>query len=263
MKTKMLEISSTQVTPAIRSLFRRDEPQAPRCFRVLDGVSNAGRIITDDVESPRWSVVLEPHDGSLYFGGDIDAEIMFSVITRLRQESDVLVGLWLGDPRLDLLPPRYYYDGCVLEFYDRSLGRGLSKYIEDLPEGCILQRLDKNLIMHTEWGPGDVRAVGGAENWERQFLGYCLIRNDKIVAEATAGPPALGMYEPGVFTQESHRQKGYGTMVSARLIQEIEALGGQTYWNCAKQNIGSAGIARHLGYRIVKEYRCIAWKRIQ
>lgn len=75
------------------------------------------------------------------------------------------------------------------------------------------------------------------------------------------GPPALGLYEPGVFTQKEHRGKGYATMVVAKLIQEVEALGGQTYWNCAKQNTASAAIARKLGYRIEKEFRCMAWNK--
>jgi hypothetical protein len=71
------------------------------------------------------------------------------------------------------------------------------------------------------------------------------MQGKKILAETTTGPSALSMYEPGVLTHETHRRKGYGTIVSAKLIQEIEALGGQTYWNCAKQNRASAAIARN------------------
>jgi RimJ/RimL family protein N-acetyltransferase len=51
-------------------------------------------------------------------------------------------------------------------------------------------------------------------------------------------------------------------MTSARLIQEIEAMGGQTYWNCARQNVASAAVARKLGYRIEKEYRCMVWGKM-
>jgi predicted GNAT family acetyltransferase len=73
--------------------------------------------------------------------------------------------------------------------------------------------------------------------------------------------PALGLREPGVYTQPEHRGKGYATLTAARLIQEIEALGDRTYWNCAKQNIASAAVARKLGYRIEKEYHCLAWSK--
>ena len=259
----MIEINPNQVTTAIRALFRKDEPQAPRCFRVLDGSTITGKIITDNVEDPTWAVVQEPFENSLYFGGRVEAEIIQATIAKLRQEGDVLVGLWLDDPRLALLPPGAYYDGRVLEFYNRPIGKGLSKYLNHIPSDFQLHRLDKNLIMQTEWGPDDVRAVGGVDIWENTHFGYCLMQGKTIVAEATTGPAALDMYEPGVFTQATHRKKGCGTFVSAKLIQEIETLGGQTYWNCAKQNMASAAIAQKLGYRIEKEYRCIAWRSLQ
>jgi len=73
------------------------------------------------------------------------------------------------------------------------------------------------------------------------------------------GLPALGLYEPGVFTPPAQRGKGYGTLVTARLIQEIETRGGQSYWNCTKQNLPSAAIGRKLGYRIEREFRCMSW----
>jgi hypothetical protein len=139
---KMLEISSDQVTPEIRSFFWKGEPQAPRNFRVLDGTIKSGKIITDNIENPTWSAVQEPHDNSLYFGGSIDSEIIFKIIAKLRREGDVLVGMWLDDPRIDLLPGDNYYDGRTLEFYDRPIGKGLSKYIDKLPDDCELHRLD-------------------------------------------------------------------------------------------------------------------------
>ncbi len=149
----------------------------------------------------------------------------------------------------------------TLEFYDRPIGEGLEQFLRQLPSDCTLQRLDRDLILRTEWGPNDVKLMGGLDIWEKTCIGYGLLRNGEILADATVGLPAIGLYEPGVFTPEKHRGKGYGTIVVARLIQEIEALGGHTYWNCARQNVASAAIARKLDYRIEKEYRCMAWKK--
>jgi RimJ/RimL family protein N-acetyltransferase len=116
--------------------------------------------------------------------------------------------------------------------------------------------------MRTEWGPGDVQAIGGIEAWEQNCFGYCLMRGDELLCESTVGPAALGLYEPGVITQEAHRGKGYATITAARLIQEIETMGYKTYWNCAKQNVPSAKVARKLGYQVEKEYRCMAWSQL-
>lgn len=173
----------------------------------------------------------------------------------------MLVGMPPDDPRLAYFPPDPYYDNCVLEFYDRPIGQGLDLYLRQVPVDCVIRRLDRDLILRTEWGPGDVDFYGGLDAWEKSCFGYVLMRGDEILSEATVGPPALGCYEPGVFTQEKHRGKGYGTIVTARLIQEIESMGGWTFWNCTIQNIASAGIARKLGYRKKKEFRCMAWKK--
>ena len=92
----MIEITPNQVAKNIRSLFRKDEPQAPRCFNVLDGVIPAGKILTDNAENPRWAAVQEPHDNSLYFGGHIDADLVRAIVTKLRRGGDVLIGMWLA-----------------------------------------------------------------------------------------------------------------------------------------------------------------------
>ncbi len=170
-----------------------------------------------------------------------------------------MVGLLLDDLRQDLLPPDPDYDGRTLEFYDRPVGVGLDEYLRKVPEGCEIRRLDRDLIMCTERGPAAVRSAGGIEAWERTCLGYALMCRDEILSEATASPPAIGLREPGVFTHEAQRGKGYATITAAYLIQEVEASGDRTYWNCARQNLASAAIARKLGYRIEVEYRCMAW----
>jgi hypothetical protein len=60
----MNEINRNQVMTEIRSLFRKDEPLTSRCFKVLDGMIAAGKIIIDHGEYPSWAVVQEPHDNS-------------------------------------------------------------------------------------------------------------------------------------------------------------------------------------------------------
>ena len=257
----MIRITPAQVTTAVRSLFLADEMQAKRCFAALEGSVPGGTILVDNLSDPHWALVQEAGDNCLFLGGHVDASAFVHVFAALREEGDVLIGMPPDDPRLAYFPPDPYYDNRVLEFYDRPIGQGLEPYLCQVPRDCVIRRLDRDLILRTEWGPNDVTFHGGLDNWERTCFGYVLMRNDEILSEATVGPPALGLYEPGVYTQEKHRGKGYGTMVTARLIQEIEAMGKQTYWNCTIQNVASAAIARKLGYRIKKEFRCMAWRK--
>jgi GNAT superfamily N-acetyltransferase len=242
-------------------LFSTREPQARRCFAVLNGVPPAGKIIVDDLLHPQWAVIQEVYDNDLFLGGKIEAAAFRSLFADLRKDGDVLVGMGLDDPRISLLPAGLSYDGRMLEFYDRPMGEGLEKYLSQVPVDCNLKRIDRELILRTEWGPGDVEMSGGLDGWEKTHFGYCLMRGDEILSEATVGLPALGLYEPGVFTQESYRGMGYGTITTARLIQEIESMGAQTYWNCDKDNLPSIAIARKLGYRVEKEFRCMGWRK--
>ncbi len=257
----MIPITPAQVTPAVRSLFSPAEMQAVRCFAVLEGSVPSGKIFVDDLHHPRWGLVLEAVDNCLFLGGDVPASAFDTAFRALRQQGDVLTGMPPDDPRLALFPSDAYYDNTVLEFYDRPAGHGLEAYLNAVPSDCTIRRIDRDLVMRTEWGPNDVVFFGGLGAWEKASLGYVLMRGDEILSEASAGPSALGNCEPGVFTQEKHRGKGYGTIVTARLIQEIESMGRRTYWNCTVQNLGSIGIARNLGYRIRKEFRCMAWRK--
>ncbi|MEZ4860640.1 MAG: GNAT family N-acetyltransferase [Caldilineaceae bacterium] len=256
----MSEIDPSQMAPTFKALFRTDEPQAKRCFTVLEG-STPGRILTDDPTNPSWGVMQEGYDNCIYLGGVLDAPTIAGVINHLRQDGDVHIGLWPDDPRFDLLPPPTRYGHWVLEFYDRPIGKGLDAYLDGVPDGCQVRRMDRDLILLSEWGPGDVAYAGGIEAWEATCFGYCLLRDNAILAEATVGPGALGLREPGVFTQEAHRGKGYGTIVTAHLIHAIESLGDRTYWNCTQENVASAAIARKLGYQVEKAYRLWGWKQ--
>lgn len=258
----MNQIASDQVTPQLRNLFRTDDPEATRCFNALAGMEHGGKILTDDAENPTWGVVQESYDGTVFLGGEIDKETANNIFTALRREGPVIVLLPDNDPRLELLPPAPHYDGRSLEFFDRPVGQGLEQLLGQIPAGLELRRLNRELVMRTLWGPSDVEWLGGLDIWERTHIGFVLMQGDEILSEATVGPAATGLREPGVITHEIHRRKGYGTIVSARLVQEIESLGDRTFWNCTKGNVGSAGIAHKLGYTVVKEFRNMHWKQL-
>ena len=89
---------------------------------------------------------------------------------------------------------------------------------------------------------------GSAERTLEQGFGYCLIRGQELLSEAFAADAALGMIEIGTITSESSRRRRYAAVTCAQLIRECEARGYRTYWNCAKDNLASAELARRLGH---------------
>jgi len=86
-------------------------------------------------------------------------------------------------------------------------------------------------------------------------------QGDVVLAEAATGAPTHGRIEIGVEVAELHRQRGFATITCAKLIETCEAQGYSTWWDCAKQNIASARLARKLGYRDARAYRYVWWAK--
>jgi GNAT superfamily N-acetyltransferase len=254
----MIQLLPAQVTPQLRALFDPRLPAGFRCFAVLEG-SAVGRILTDDPLHPTWGAVQEGAFGTVYPGGDLDQPTWRRLIADLRADGEVLVGLWPDDQRIEQLPAERDYDGFTLDFTGRPIGAGLDNFLQKLPDGCEVQPLDRRLFERSEDRDFYSGLYGSAERALEHVSARFLMCGDEICCEAYAYFAALGTIEIAVSTREPYRRRGYATIACAALIQECERQGYQTYWNCAKQNLASADLARKLGYRAEREYRLLAW----
>jgi hypothetical protein len=255
----MIEISPAQITPQLRALFDPGLPAGFRCFAVIEG-DVVGRIFTDDLANPTWGAVQEAAFGTVYPAGALDAPTWRRLIAQLRKDSDVLVGLWPDDPRIALLPSDLDYDGFTLDFTDRPIGAGLDGYLQ-LPDGCTMRNLDRQLFERSEDCDFYSALYGSAQQVLEKVHARFLLHGDQICCEAYTYFAALGTIEIATSTREQYRGRGYATIACAHLIRACEQLGYQTYWNCARQNLASAAVARKLGYRTEKEYRLLAWSK--
>jgi RimJ/RimL family protein N-acetyltransferase len=251
---RISQLAQNQVTPSLRALFNPADPASLRCFAVLDGHA-AGRIFTDHLDQPTWGVVQEVAFGSLYLGGDVQQTTLQHLITQLRLDGEVLVGLWTDDFRWSLLTSAPDYSGYTLEFTDREAGQPLPA----APTGCELRRLDQSRFKQIIGRNLLIHMFGSVQHALEEGYGLCLTRNGEILCETFAGPAANGVSEIGVETHPHHMQKGYAALTCIHLIHEMERQGYLIYWNCAKQNLASIVLAHKLGYRNEKEYRLHAW----
>jgi RimJ/RimL family protein N-acetyltransferase len=230
---------------------------------VLDGVA-AGVIFTDDPANPSLAVVQEAGFGTVYPGGDLPISVLSQMITDLRHQGNVIIGLWPEDDRLQQLPPYPDYDGWVVEFNQREVP---IEPFPSKPEGLALRSIDLELFDRLIGREMYIDIFGSPEAALQHGFGICLVRpspvETKLLCEAFAGPRALGLIEIGVDTCEDYRQRGYGTVTCAALIQQCEQLGTSTYWNCNRSNQASLALAHKLGYRDGQEYRLLGWKRLE
>lgn len=253
-----MQVKPTQVFPNFRSLFDVDMPTGLRCLGVLNG-DLGGRIFTDDPLRPTWGVVQEAYDGTIYLGGAINTSLLHQLINNLCTEGQVVLGLWFDDTRLEIPSLNPEYDGAAIDFTNRPIGQGLESLLRPIPDGYELQRVDEQLFVRCAEYEQSVAALGGPEKALEKLIGFCLMDGNEIVCEAFAGVAIMGVREMGVATHKAYRQRGFATLTCAHLIHTCEQMGYQTYWNCARQNLASAALARKLGYRTEQEYRVLAW----
>ena len=254
----MLQITPSQVTPALTSMFNLSMPTGIRALAVLAG-GNVGKIITDDPAFPDWGFVWEADDGTLYRGGKYNKAILAEVITLLRQDGVVALGFRDGALDVERFPPNPDAGAECLEF-DRPVGvSDLSPYLAELPVGYQIHRMDKALLERSPKHAENINRYGSIENFLSRGMAVCVTRDDEIVCEAYADMEIMGMREIGIRTQEPYRKQGLATIACAHLIKHCEETGAGTYWYCAKFNIGSVSLAHKLGFKNERAYKLLAW----
>jgi RimJ/RimL family protein N-acetyltransferase len=254
----MISITHPQVIPTIMALFDITHPTMPRAFNVLEGVTR-GQILVDDPDQPTWAAVRETAFGTLYPARQINAALLDSLIRHFRQSGDVGLGCWLGSELNDILPPAPDYDGQTVYFTEHTphhrdvLTFPLSEEYSITPRDMALLKQSPDFDMN-------LAAFGSIENIMQHTLGFVILRSGMVVCEAATGAPTHGRIEIGVNTSEPHRRRGLAAIACAHLIEDCEARGYSTWWDCARQNTASVNLARKLGYQNEREYRYVWWK---
>jgi GNAT superfamily N-acetyltransferase len=249
-------VNPVSASSDLRGLFDVDQPAGIRALAVLEG-NMPGRILTDDPAHPTWAVLQETLYSTIYPAGTLSDLVLSELISQLRVDGEVLVGLWPNDLRIPaFLALQPEYDGTVYDFWDRPIGQGLDALLQPIPDGCEIRRVDADLYKRlADYDPQT------AETAFEKGMGFCLMHGDEILCEAFAGRLIDKILEMGVTTHKPYEGRGYGTLTCAHLVHACEAAGFQTYWNCNGQNRASLAIARKLGYRTEKPYRLLYWSK--
>ncbi len=254
----MIQITPAQVSPELASFFNLSMPTGIRALAVLAG-GNAGKILTDNPAAPNWAFVWEADDGTLYRSGKYSREILSEAVTLLRQEGLVALGFRAGDSNVKLFPPAPTAGADCLEF-ERPIGASdLSPYLDGLPAGYSLQRMDRALLERSPKHEENLNRYGSLENFLEKGLAVCILHGAEVVSEAYADMEIRGVREIGIRTWEGHRRQGLATIACAHLIKLCEQDGSRTYWDCVRLNAGSVALARKLGFQNERAYRLLAW----
>lgn len=256
----MRSVAPHQLTPAILALFDTTKPTMFRAFNILEGTVR-GQILADESEQPSWAIVRDTIYGTLYLGGGFTPSLLAAAVESFRLQGDVALSCWPDDPINHMLPPDPDYDGATLYFNNRSADVVLRALQPDLPAAYALVQRDKHLFTQSFDYDSTLAAFGNVEHVMRLTLGVALLYDGLVIGEAATGAATHGQIEVGVTVAEAYRQRGYATVLCAKLIELCERQGYATWWDCAKDNTASARLARKLGYQNEREYRHTWWAK--
>lgn len=254
----MYFIRAQDVSDNVRALFDPKLPASLRCFGVLNGIV-PGEIIIDESDQSEWVIVRERSFGTTYFAGHLTTDQMTEIIATLQETGDVLIGLDPDSEDIILLPPKPDYHGRTLEFTERSEEVGLDEIIASLDSGLHIEEMNSELIKRSLWYDATLAGYGQIERFFEHGRAFCLMDKQQIVSEVYATTYLPELAEIGVITYEHYRRSGYAEILCAYVIRAFEEQGISIYWNCAKQNLASASLARKLGFQSEREYSLLAW----
>ena len=241
--------------PDLPHLFDPHVPNNPALWAVLQG-RHTGCAFVDVLPHPSQCVLYT--DAVMTFPSrDAGAAIIAEVINKLIPNLPV----WLIRPQSAPPAPGGYTRLPRLEFYDcDSTSTILAGYRARLPIGFEMRLIDMALLQRCEWREDMRFFCGSLDNFLRNSLGMCMLRDDEIIVEAYASALGGEFAEIEAITREPFRGKGYAPIAVAFLIDALEARGYHSYWSCDVDNTASARVARKLGFRIEKPYEIWEYK---
>ncbi len=93
------------------------------------------------------------------------------------------------------------------------------------------------------------------EDFLRRSFAVCLLHDEAVVGFCLSEYNHAGRCEVGVWTAESHRQRGLGKIMSLALVEQALQQGySEVGWHCWANNLPSAALARSAGFVKQRDY---------
>jgi RimJ/RimL family protein N-acetyltransferase len=264
----LYKIHSNQATENLRRLF------APLEFNlaipsILSG-NTPGLLYADDPSQP--SVALACFKHHLFLAGspagdDLDqslAQVLCGeLLVQARQEGLTALLLAVTDPaweaHLNSILPCLEPIHDLRQYY--ACRRLAGPWQPLLPPGYRLRQADAALLDTPGLSGVDalrmemVSERPSVEDFLQRSFGVCLQYDEAIVGFCLSEYNCAGRCEVGVWTAESHRQRGLGKLMSLALVEQALRGGySEVGWHCWADNLPSAALALSAGFGLQREY---------
>ena len=254
----------------VRALCEKLEDFQPMCTAVLEGIW-PGRVWVDNARNPQSAMLMTFLSGGgaawCFLAGKSDNGEFNSALNEiifLEKAAGEDVGFifftctpedWggglgiVGNPRQPVPMLRQHYVCRELKY----------NHPNDLQDEYSLVPMDSGLLERDGLQiPDQVKATLG--KWatigdERfQDYGFAVELENQIVAWATVDFVSAGSGDLGFETLPEFQQRGLGSVVAAKALEQGLEMGIEIHWTCAADNIGSQKTAQKLGLEHDRDY---------
>lgn len=255
----------------IRSLIKGQEDINVTINSIIDK-NNRGKIYVDNLDKPRVAIIWAI--GCMYYIiGDTDNEDFNSsldtfITNVLGPDSLAICGgthfgiticqdenKWtrnlnaIFNYRNPYKEYRYYY------VFDKNKYKN---YENDLPEGYIIKRIDKDII-NNDLENLIVNDILGdfwisVDNFLDKGIGFCVLKENKIISNCFSGYVSGEFHDIVIRTYgEENERKGFATSVSRAFIDCCILNNITPCWSTDEENISSQKIAEKCGFKLYKK----------
>lgn len=261
---ELFEITTQQERRRVAPLFDGLEDSLIDSF--VQGYGGYGWC--DDLSFPRCALIVSRTFDIVFYGGDStceNAKELAAVVPEgcASKKECLLIPCeegWM--PLLEQARPdkkcerhtRYRMKRERLGFNKEQL----REYMRALPDGYVLLGMDEELYEQAkaqDWSHDLTVAFDTAEDFVEMGIGFCVLKDDEIVA----GAASLGVFDEGIEiqidTREDHRRQGLALACGAALVLNCLAQGKYPCWDAAHE--GSLALAQKLGFHLKQPYQAI------
>ena len=226
-------------------LFANYRPQRIFLDSVLEG--HSGTALTDSISDPR--VARLTHPGWAILGGDVSHPIA----KKLVQQSSEMWILTVSEAWRELI---FQVHGHHLKhmrgiaFSSESLNlKHLQILQKRTPLGCHIQRVDIALAnrLRNE-GLSSFPGFSSLTDFVERGIGFCATIEGRIISHAISLMQCREGIHIGIETHPDFRNKGFATVVAAKLLGYCLERDIYPHWSASSDNKASVHLAEKLGY---------------
>lgn len=229
-----------------------------------------GRVFVDDIARPRAFYVVHPYGMSLLYG-DIEDDFLKSELrdyllgknglresgeflqvfpSDLEGRIDALLGRSLGTPEesgepADPSPPVVKHKRINFRFVPERYARAREKL--NL-KAHAFQRIDEDMFSNICGSVVPKRFWDDASDFRQKGIGFSLLKNGRIAASSFSSFVHDNMLELGMETEPEYRRKGFGSLITAKLIDYCLERNLEPIWACRDGNRASYNLAVKMGF---------------